>query len=355
MKVGIASGDWIHPDRSPNGDPYWGGSGWARLGQYVPLLDFDVCVGVLTWTHDHFYIADVEGTLHDPEVIIMQRLMHEGLIHHIPRAQAYGQKIINDMDDWYWGISPSNQAFHVNHPKSNPNENTNHYRKVLAVSDLVTVSTPYLMDRLSAFVRHPMVLVPNYVDVSRFNKHPVSPDSPPTVGWVGSTAHRSGDLETARGWLAPMAKRGEVLLYHGGHSENGLSFATYMGVPEEMVRTKPMVPAHEYPSLLDMDIGIIPLSPVPFNEAKSDIKGLEYAAAGIPFVAQSTGSYRSLRDNYGIGLVADRATDWVKNIKKLFEPSYREELSQEWLSKIHKRHINNGVEQLNDIIRNIRS
>lgn len=350
MKVGVASGDWFPPKRVGTEFPQWGGSGWARVGQYVPLLPFDMCVGILTWVKDHFYIESVDGSIHGPEVIIMQRLMHAGLTNHIPQARAYGQKIINDMDDWYWGLSPSNQAFHVNHPKTNPNENINHYKSVLSKSDLVTVSTPYLMDRLSSFVRAPMVLVPNYVDVNRFTPYTHTDTTVPTVGWVGSTGHRSGDLETISGWLRPMAQRGEIKLYHGGNNDSSPSFASMVGVDKELVRTQPMKPADKYPQLMDMDIGVIPLSMMPFNEAKSDIKGLEYASAGIPFVAQSTWSYRALKEDYGIGLVADKPAVWIKQIKKLMDYNYRKEQAEQGLENVKQRDIEYGVEHIRDIL-----
>ena len=114
-----------------------------------------------------------------------------------------------------------------------------------------------------------------------------------------------------------------------------------------------MEPAERYPTLMDMDIGVIPLSMMPFNEAKSDIKGLEYASAGIPFVAQATGSYRALREEYEIGLIADKPTTWIKHIKKLLDYNYRKELAEQGLENVKKRDIIYGVEQLGDIINNI--
>ncbi len=47
-------------------------------------------------------------------------------------------------------------------------ETTIFYGANIAASSLVTVSTPYLAERLSAKVRCPIVVIPNYVDVSRF-------------------------------------------------------------------------------------------------------------------------------------------------------------------------------------------
>jgi hypothetical protein len=39
-------------------------------------------------------------------------------------------------------------------------------------------------------------------------------------------------------------------------------------------------------------VGLVPLTRGPFNEAKSYLKGLEYAAAGIPFIATPTEEYQ---------------------------------------------------------------
>lgn len=350
MKVGIASGDWIHPRKIGEEEGRWGGSGWARLGQYVDLLPFDINVGILTWIKDHFYIVDIDDVKHDVEVVYIQRLMHDGLKDHIKKARAYGQKVINDMDDWYWGLSTDNQAYWVNHPNHNPGENINHYKSILTNSDLVTVSTPYLRDRLSAFVRCPMVLVPNYVDTSRFTPYEHKDTPTPTIGWVGSTAHRSNDIETVSGWLRPMAERGEVLLYHGGDHIASPSFASKIGVDPSVVRTKPMAKAQDYPALMDMDIGIVPLSNIPFNQAKSDIKGLEYASAGIPFVAQATGSYSDLKSELGIGLVAGKSYDWIRHINRLRNYEYRCEQAAHGLQAVKQRDIAHGVSLIAEVI-----
>jgi hypothetical protein len=75
-----------------------------------------------------------------------------------------------------------------------------------------------------------------------------------------------------------------------------------------------------------MDIGIIPLANIPFNRAKSDIKGLEYAAAGIPFVAQNLDAYIDLQLSLGIGRLAKKAINWKKHIEELrLNPSLRQE------------------------------
>lgn len=350
MLLGIASGDWLSSDKSPTKTERWGGAGWVRIGQYVPLLPFPAAVGVLVWNRTHFSIQDSTGYMFDPDVIFIQRLMHAGLSTHISQAQAYGQKVINDVDDWFWGLSTQNQAFKVNHPKNKPTENIYTYKAAISKSNLVTVSTPYLADRLSAMGAKRVEVIKNTVDVSRFTPKEHSDSNQPQVGWVGSTAHRSGDLETMRGILVPMARAEKITLYHGGAVPKADTFASRIGAYEHEVVTSLMRPHDLYPELLTMDIGIVPLSKTPFNRAKSDIKGLEYAAAGIPFVAQNLDAYVELHMEFGIGRIAKNPIKWVRHIEELRDPDIRRREGAEVLEAVKARDIKFGLEKLVDVI-----
>lgn len=353
LRLGIASGDWVNPKKTPDRKERWGGSGWARIGQYVEYMPFTVVTGVLTRNRDYLCIMDVSGNLHDVDVILMQRLMHVGISDDIKRSRLKGIKIINDIDDWYWGLSPNNDAFKHNHPKKNPRENFNHYRSIVANSDLIIASTPYLADRVSEFCRSEMLVIKNTVDLGRFTPRPHEDTDKPVVGWVGSTQHRSGDLELMKGILNRMYSDKLIRLYHGGSMPHAPSFASRIGVPESAVMSRSLVPHDKYPDLMVMDIGIVPLSNMPFNRAKSDIKGLEYAAAGVPFVASNMDAYIELRNDLGIGRVAKRPINWIKHINELLDYRVREEEAQQNLEAVAKRDIRFGAVELIDAIESV--
>jgi glycosyltransferase involved in cell wall biosynthesis len=297
---------------------------------------------------------DQAGGLHDVDVILMQRLMHAGIADHIVASQKQGIKIINDIDDWYWGLSTANDAFNHNHPKRNPKENFNHYRSIISRSDLVIASTPYLASRVKDFCRAPIVISKNTVDARRFTPREHFDTPVPTVGWVGSTKHRSGDLETLKGVLAPLVRNESIRLFHGGVTDKAPSFASRVGVPEEAVSTMPLVPHDQYPKLMVMDIGIVPLTNMPFNRCKSDIKGLEYAAAGVPFIASNLDAYIELQHDLGVGLIAKKPLDWGKHIKRLSDYRVRQEEADMNREVVRiKRDISIGTKLLTDIISNI--
>lgn len=352
-KIGFASSDWSRSVTDSNGHPVMGGAGWARLGQYVEHLDDVKAVGILAHKDDIFGVRSWDGKLHlDCDIIVMQRVMFADVPDKIRVAQANGQIIINDIDDWYFGLSPKNGAFAASHPKTNPNENVNHYKAVLARSDHVTVSTPYLMERLKSFVKAPLHLIPNFVDVKKFQPRAVNESNMPIVGWVGSTAHRSGDLQELRGILGPMFEEGLIRLHHSGHVSQHPFFANEIGVHPKLVTTLPLVAPDRYPELFQFDIGVVPLSNVPFNEAKSNIKGLEYAAAGIPFVASPTPAYQEL-SNRGIGLIARKARHWKPLLSSLCDPQARSLAAKENLERVDAYDIRHGVKAMTHFFESI--
>ena len=353
MILGVASADRLPSNQSADGQAYWGGSGWVRIGQYLDQLPYEVALGYVIWKTNEFVICTDDGAEITPDVIIMQRFMHDGLSTHIKMARANGQFIINDIDDWYWGLSPSNRAFLHSHPKHNKKENTNHYRSIIAASDLVTVSTPYLASRISSFVTAPMIILENTVDIQRFSIHEQSDDSKPLVGWAGSTAHRSGDLETVSNVLQMFHRNDEFRFMHLGNTDSYASFASVTKLPEEAVKKVDLLPPDLYPMGFVMDIGIVPLSDTPFNQAKSDIKGLEYAAAGIPFVAQDLDSYRNLKSTLGIGRVAHRPADWIKHIRALKDPLLRREEGLRNRELLEPRDIKHGAARWVDLLSNL--
>jgi glycosyltransferase involved in cell wall biosynthesis len=356
VKVGIVSGDYLPAQRASDGVHHWGGSGWARLGQYVEWLEHlgkEVVVGVLTWKEDRFYVRDQYEELQEVDMVIMQRLMHETLADHINKARSIGQVVVNDLDDWYWGLDPANDAFASSHPKTNPKENRDHYKKVLASSNVVTVSTQYLADRIKSFVHCPIVILENTVDIARFTPHAHTDSSIPVVGWVGATSHRSSDLEIMKGIINPLLANNEIKFQHSGHYATAPSVASKLGLHDDQIVVLDAVDAKSYPSLLTMDVGIAPLRDTPFNHAKSDIKLLEYSASGIPWVGSALSSYEGLRKNWGIGRTASKPSQWLKHLRDLKDPVRRADEGEALREAVRSRDISLGAHRLNSLIEDL--
>ena len=268
----------------------------------------------------------VEGdkAVHGWDIIVFKLLMQQEVLDAMPIARAMGQKIVVDVDDWFDGLSESNRAFESTHPDKNPKSNREIYSKIILSADAVITSTPFLFDYY-AKQRDNVFLVRNGIDLPRWQKKQFRSNKKTKVGWVGATHWRSNDLEQLSSFLGQYLEMRNLGFHHSGHSTTAPQANHMFGIPDSITKMSPMVPILSYPSLFQhIDIGLIPLNNIPFNHAKSFIKGLEYAAAGVPFVSSYSPEYELLA-NQGIGRVARSTSEWVYHLDELLDQRMRKD------------------------------
>jgi hypothetical protein len=249
------------------------------------------------------------------DVVVMKMMMQRWVPHEMKIAKSIGQKLIVDIDDHYDGLHEDNLAFKNTDPKKNKISNRDYYNQIVELADLVTVSTPFLYEYYKDKGVPNVKLVRNGINVQQFvrKKHT---GSKPVIGWVGAMHWRSGDIETMRPWLNGFLEEHDLTFFHAGHMPDAKLFWEAAGINPERMMLAPMKIIPEYHELFLMDIGLVPLNDIDFNRAKSTIKGLEYAASNIPFVAQDTPEYRRLSE-LGVGRVASTPDEWIKHLTEL--------------------------------------
>lgn len=341
LRIGFAASDW---GQLPDGTITPGGTAWLRClliaralrdhGGHETFVGQDIAAhnrtGELMLVERDTLDprrATTEEWHHGLDVIVITRWMEAEAPRVIRRARANGQVVINDLDDWYHGMAPSNRAWWTTHPKASADRNRNHYMEVLRASSAITVSTPYLVDRYREHVNDavPMFVLRNAIDLDRFAGPAPAPHDPPRIGWAGHVSFRHHDLETLRGVIGPWAQRNGWGVHHAGDDpRTGVSARDLLGVPDGVPwTTSGLAPLAEYPGILrDLDVGLVPLSDAPFNLAKSAIKGMEYAAVGLPFVARATPEYEWLAEQ-GIGRTARKPRQWLRHLDELADPDVR--------------------------------
>lgn len=331
MDIAFISSDWARV--GPGVAPSPGGAGWVRIHQPAHALEIHgghrtvIGHGVAAHrTTNRLVPLDWAGKplMLDPDLVVIQRWMNAEAPQVIRQARAAGQPVLQDVDDWFWGLHPGNQAFYTTDPKRSPDHNREHYKAALQASTAVTVSTDFLARRLRERMGCTTHLIRNCVDPATFSTQPVrNVEDELVIGWCGALLWRSGDLETTRPFLPDwLAKTRSTFVHHGTFpSDPPDAAAAVIGIrPENVGPNREAVPPTVYPdNVAGFDIGIVPLNDVPFNHAKSWIKGLEYAAAGIPFVAFATREYQAL----DAGLLATTPDEWVAALDELRDPQVR--------------------------------
>jgi glycosyltransferase involved in cell wall biosynthesis len=241
----------------------------------------------------------------------------------IPILQENGVKVVIDMDDSLSTIHPRNRAFQAYDPRTSHRMNWIHAQKACDMADLVTVTTQALAEEYGKHGR--VSVIPNHIPEAYLKiQRPLN--EVPVVGWAGWTQNHPDDLNVTRGAI------NQVLI------DTGAVFAAF-GDPAIFsnlgMRLRPphvnwgFTSVHDYPkTLVRFDIGLVPLAKGPFNEAKSWLKGLEYASLGVVPVVTPTPDYQNLID-LGIALPASTPREWADQVRLLIQDNeMRQEMSE---------------------------
>lgn len=264
----------------------------------------------------------------DPDVVVLCRVMGDYVPDAVRRIKACGRtKVVFDVDDWFGEVPDYNPASKI------PAEVVATMHQAMREADLVTVSTPELAEAYAPLNR--TVVLPNYLeptiwqmyqDMPRFHSHV-------HLGWAGAFHWRAGDLELLKPWVGPFLDRHPEVRFAAIGCRELLEWLGIDGLTTPQLphaaKTKLNKNLHPYehlPAMLaNLDIGLVPLLNVRFNQAKSWCKGMEYNAMGVPAVASPSREYRSyIRPGVNGQLV--RRQNWWQQIETILDDldAYRE-------------------------------
>lgn len=198
-------------------------------------------------------------------------------------------------------------------------------RTMAKVADGIVCSTSRLAGRLKTFNEN-IVVIDNALSealwVAKATPEPAPPD-PTRILYMGTRTH-AADLKIFEpAWKRLKSRYGDAVALDriGVVAERARAIGTPVAVPGSDPQRD------SYPQfarwLRDNNvwhIGIAPLVDTAFNQAKSAIKYMDYAALGLPTVASDVGAYRTTIRHGDNGLrVANRPDDWFEAVAKLIE------------------------------------
>lgn len=243
------------------------------------------------------------------DVVVFQRPLQRRWLGSIERFKQCGVTVVVDIDDDFHSLPPGNAVWQGVHPANSRDCNPQILAEACRRADWVTVTTKALARRYGSHGR--VSIVPNHVPASYFDVVRERHDGV-WVGWTGAVASHPGDLDVTRGGVARAARDAGAMLRVVGPGD-GVARALSV----DRVEATGYVPLGRYPyEMARFDVGIVPLARTAFNDAKSYLKGLEFAALGVPFVASPTEPYRELQAR-GVGELASRGRDWYAKVRLL--------------------------------------
>jgi hypothetical protein len=278
---------------------------------------------------DHVVDVHVEpGT----DVIVLQRVTHRYLAQAVPIIRSKGAAVVVDIDDDLTSIHPGNPAWERLHPRNfgKPNlaregkihmHSWNHLAAACRDATLVTVSTAALARRYASHGRYHVLrnCLPDH-------HYEVADSYDPTnaeIGWPASLHSHPDDPTVIGPAIARLVQDGVAFRIVGDSTNCGVAFGIGDDPPGADVEFGAWPQA-----LTSIGIGITPLADTKFNAAKSWLKPLELAGAGVPWIGSPRTEYAALAHE-GCGVLAERPKDWYRMLRALVrDEARRRELSE---------------------------
>lgn len=257
--------------------------------------------------------------MRDVDAVIGSRIASPEATVAWGKLRAAGIPLILDLDDDYFALDETNAKAHEfwNRDGIRARLQAN-----MAASDLVTVVSEGLAERMREWTTTPVRVVPNLLPAQYLGAPRVYRASPVTVGWAGSssTIHELPIIARALGKLPALGRDIRVKLVGCTLEE-----AWRMGVGGPHVTATGWIP--DVPSYLKacmaFDIWVAPYRDTPFNEAKYPTKALESAFLGVPLLASDIRPYRDWVSTHGsecgVQLVGAEHL-WGRYLKALTDP-----------------------------------
>lgn len=304
----------------------------------------------------------------------------------VNKLREYGVISVSDVDDNYMELPAWNPAFWGTHPyrdlktnvvsnratrrarakqygidpKASNNVNRQNMVRCFQVSDALTVSTPYLKD-LHAEHNANIRVIRNFVDWDIWED--IKPQYEhhrhrTRIGYLGVFNFREGDLKVIRDVVPKFLKKHPEVDFVANSKE----VHDFLDVPARQRITIKEYIFHpqgtkNYPvgrKTAVMDIGLVPLEMNGLNQGKSHLKGMEYNAAGIPFIASPTESYKDYWLDKGSsvdsnGVLAYTEQEWMDWMHALVvNDQLRRGMGQRGRSKAKQHSIQNHWHEYTD-------
>lgn len=267
--------------------------------------------------------------LHYPEqydVIVLQRITHKHLAQAIPLIRARGTAVVIDVDDDLHNISMTNPMYLALHPKKRPGHPAIDHS--WAWSEVAFNSATMVIATTDALVKKYGVVsrkIPNYVPAQALE---VDHEDSPVFGWGGGVHSHKEDIPALGNTVHRLVEEGHHFRVIG--PDIGVREAFRLRRREDFEVTGAVELPFWISALGLLGVGLAPLASSTFNRAKSWLKPMEYAAAGVPSVVSPSPAYLELHEKYGIGDVARTPKEWYRLVRRLItDEAYRLERSQQ--------------------------
>lgn len=288
------------------------------------------------------------------DTIVFQIVWHHLLLNAMRLLKGLGKRIVMELDDDYFALPVDNPSWWSFHPKAElvvrdsekkiklhkekVNFALDNLTEACRTADMLQVSTPELAEVYSK-VNSNVVVLENCIDNELYDDVSKVKGRTPVIGWFGTRTHKE-DLGIVRGCFPEDIPFRLLIAGYPEAKERVFKNASYV------TRIRPY-PLKDLPKIVSYcDFGIVPLRACRFNDGKSDLKGVEFGAGGIPVIASDVAPYcRWIRHGVnGFLCKKNKVKYWIRNIRLLLEnEELRKSMGREAKKDAIERDIRNNI------------
>ena len=238
-----------------------------------------------------------------PDSIVFQRQLELGQIVVIETVKSTSKTFrVFELDDLITNLPPKSA-----HRANIAPDISQRLKRALALCNRFVTSTE-AMARAYGKMCDEVVVVPNRLEKARWQglRGGRREGGKPRVGWAGAIGHL-GDLSI----IAPVVEA-------TGKEIDWVFFGMCPDALRPFVAEfHPWAALHDYAAKLaslDLDLAVAPLEAHPFNEAKSNLRLLEYGIVGYPVLCTDVLPYQC---DLPVARTGNRHRDWVRQLREL--------------------------------------
>lgn len=204
--------------------------------------------------------------------------------------------------------------------------------KIMKWSSGVVVGNDYLKNRAIEAKAGFITLIPTVVDLKRYEEsnHSHNPKERMVIGWIGSPSTFQY-LRQIEAVLEKAVSQWNVAICIVGANES-LSFQDHVSYVDWTENT-------EVSSIMNFDVGIMPLDDSPWSKGKCAYKLIQYMACKLPVIASPVGANKEVVAHGINGYLAATEAAWLECIGDYLQnPSKREEHGKKGFEKVQKEY-----------------
>lgn len=181
--------------------------------------------------------------------------------------------------------------------------------QVMKNSNTVIAGNSYLAKRAENAGSESIFILPTVIDLDRYVVKKAINRSSLVIGWIGTKSTFEKHLLPCKDWIQKAIDKYNVEFHIVGITQdmglgNGVSYIPWS---EET----------EVSSILNFDIGIMPLQDSVWEKGKCAYKLIQYMACGLPVIASPIGMNKEVVKNDINGFLAECEEEWLDSIGKL--------------------------------------